>query len=92
MSKTGVTGKKENPQVASRDLSHFCVEERFLLPDESTRAVHAESKRVAIIGAGPSGLFAANILAQLGYQVTVFEALPVIGGMLAVGIPMDSSP
>jgi heterodisulfide reductase subunit A len=42
---------------------------------------------VAIIGAGPAGLTAAHDLALLGYGVTVFEALPVAGGMLAVGIP-----
>ena len=43
--------------------------------------------KVAVVGAGPSGLAAANDLAMLGYPVTVFEALPVAGGMLAVGIP-----
>ncbi len=44
-------------------------------------------ERVAIVGSGPAGLTAASVLARLGYQVTVFEALPVAGGMLAVGIP-----
>ncbi len=44
-------------------------------------------KRVAIIGAGPSGLAAGNDLAILGYSVTIFEALPMAGGMLSVGIP-----
>ena len=44
-------------------------------------------KRVAIIGAGPSGLSAANDLARLGYAVTVFESFPIPGGMLLVGIP-----
>jgi len=43
--------------------------------------------RVAIIGSGPAGLNAAYHLGRRGYQVTVFEALPVAGGMLAVGIP-----
>jgi NADPH-dependent glutamate synthase beta subunit-like oxidoreductase/NAD-dependent dihydropyrimidine dehydrogenase PreA subunit len=42
---------------------------------------------VAIIGAGPAGLTAAHDLVLQGYGVTVFEALPVAGGMLAVGIP-----
>jgi heterodisulfide reductase subunit A2 len=42
---------------------------------------------VAIIGAGPAGLTAAHDLVQQGYGVTIFEALPVAGGMLAVGIP-----
>ena len=42
---------------------------------------------MAIIGAGPAGLSAAYFLARKGYKTTVFEALPVAGGMLAVGIP-----
>jgi len=49
-------------------------------------AVHRD-QTVAIVGAGPAGLTAAHDLALEGYQVTVFEALPVPGGMLAVGIP-----
>jgi NADH-quinone oxidoreductase subunit F len=44
-------------------------------------------ERVAVIGAGPSGLSCSYFLARLGYKVTVFERLPVAGGMLAVGIP-----
>lgn len=46
-----------------------------------------QGKQVAVIGAGPSGMVVAERLAQLGYRVTVFEKLPVIGGMMAVGIP-----
>jgi len=44
-------------------------------------------ENVAVIGSGPAGLNAAYQLARKGYQVTVYEALPVAGGMLAVGIP-----
>jgi len=44
-------------------------------------------EKVAIIGAGPAGLTAAHFLALDGFQVTIFEALPVGGGMLRVGIP-----
>jgi NADH-quinone oxidoreductase subunit F len=46
-----------------------------------------KDERVAIVGAGPAGLNAAYHLGRRGYQVTIFEALPVAGGMLAVGIP-----
>jgi NADH-quinone oxidoreductase subunit F len=44
-------------------------------------------EKIAIVGSGPAGLSAAWDLAREGYQVTVFETLPVAGGMLAVGIP-----
>jgi len=43
--------------------------------------------KVAVIGAGPSGLTAAGDLAKMGYSVTVFEALHVAGGVLVYGIP-----
>ncbi len=46
-----------------------------------------KSKRVAIIGAGAAGLMAAHDLIKEGYDVVVYDKLPVIGGMLAVGIP-----
>ncbi len=44
-------------------------------------------KKVAVIGSGPAGLGAAYYLRQLGHAVTMFEKLPVLGGMLRVGIP-----
>ncbi|QTA87338.1 Fe-4S ferredoxin [Desulfonema magnum] len=44
-------------------------------------------EKIAIVGSGPAGLSAAYFLAWKGYQVTVFEKLPVPGGMMAVGIP-----
>src|SRR6266567_750363 len=43
--------------------------------------------RIAIIGSGPVGLSAAHDLALMGYSVTIFEAAPVAGGMLCLGIP-----
>ena len=49
--------------------------------------VKQDRERVAIVGAGPAGLTAAYYLARKGFRPTVFEALPVPGGMLAVGIP-----
>jgi NADPH-dependent glutamate synthase beta subunit-like oxidoreductase len=44
-------------------------------------------KRVAIVGAGPAGLSCAHDLAMLGHDVTLFEAAPVAGGMLRLGVP-----
>ncbi len=42
---------------------------------------------MAVVGAGPAGLTCAYYLAAEGYDVEVFESLPVAGGWLAVGIP-----
>jgi formate dehydrogenase (NADP+) beta subunit len=44
--------------------------------------------KVAVIGAGPSGLAAAHDLALLGYKVTIFEAGPKTGGMMRYGVPI----
>ncbi|HEY96957.1 MAG TPA: indolepyruvate ferredoxin oxidoreductase subunit alpha [Dehalococcoidia bacterium] len=46
-----------------------------------------KDKKVAIIGGGPAGLMAAYKLRREGYKVTIFEALPKLGGMMTVGIP-----
>lgn len=56
----------------------------------ATAAVAAPAKnghKVAVIGSGPSGLTCAGDLAKMGYEVTVFEALHVAGGVLVYGIP-----
>src|SRR5574340_733196 len=45
------------------------------------------SARIAVIGSGPAGLSCAHHLVRMGYKVTVFESLPVAGGMMRVGIP-----
>ncbi|MCL2615544.1 MAG: FAD-dependent oxidoreductase [Dehalococcoidia bacterium] len=47
----------------------------------------AKEDKVAIVGAGPAGLSAANYLARLGYQVQIFDEQPTSGGMTFVGIP-----
>jgi len=51
------------------------------------RAIKKLPQRVAIIGSGPVGLSAAHDLALMGYPVTIFDAAPVAGGMLCMGIP-----
>jgi len=65
---------------------------RSAIGDEPTDALpptvtSQDARRVAIVGAGPAGLSAAHFLARMGYRVTIFEALPVPGGMMRVGIP-----
>ena len=54
-------------------------------PAEPAPVIHKEP--VAIVGAGPAGLTCARDLAVLGYQVTVYEAQAIAGGMLRTGIP-----
>ncbi|MBN1176222.1 MAG: indolepyruvate ferredoxin oxidoreductase subunit alpha [Dehalococcoidales bacterium] len=49
--------------------------------------VAGKKERVTVIGGGPAGIMAAYDLRKAGYKVTVFEALPKLGGMMAVGIP-----
>ncbi len=84
-------GKFDAP-ISIRALKRFLTE-RYgpearnpleMFPDKP-RITHSE--KVAIIGSGPAGLSAAHDLAVLGYPVTVFEASPVPGGMLHLGIP-----
>ena len=50
-------------------------------------SVAPNGKKVAVIGSGPSGLACASDLAKLGYEVTIFEALHKLGGVLVYGIP-----
>lgn len=56
-------------------------------PPAVTPFPRKHDEKIAVIGSGPAGLAGAYWLAGEGYAVTVFEALPVAGGMLAVGIP-----
>jgi heterodisulfide reductase subunit A-like polyferredoxin len=60
--------------------------------DKVEPAPRTKPEWVAIIGAGPAGLTAAHDLAKLGYGTTVFEALPVAGGMMRAGIPAHRLP
>jgi len=66
--------------IADYELEHVA---EIPLPERSP----PRPERVAVVGAGPAGLTCAHYLALDGFPVTVFEALPVAGGMLTVGIP-----
>ncbi|MGB9700168.1 MAG: FAD-dependent oxidoreductase [Thermodesulfobacteriota bacterium] len=80
-------GELDEP-VAIRSLKRFAADWYFQYETEFPPPFpKTKSAKVAIIGAGPTGLTCAYFLARLGYPVTVFEALPVGGGMLAVAIP-----
>jgi NADPH-dependent glutamate synthase beta subunit-like oxidoreductase/NAD-dependent dihydropyrimidine dehydrogenase PreA subunit len=71
--------------ISIRTLKRFAVENGHL-PPVPAPTVKREG-RVAIVGGGPAGMSAAYYLIRLGYAVTVFEAMPVPGGMMAIGIP-----
>lgn len=52
-----------------------------------TENITKNGKRIAIVGSGPAGLSAAHYLALMGYECTIFEKLPLPGGMMRYGIP-----
>lgn len=81
-----VRGIKGEPVAIGR-LERFCAD--FHMQNSTAKAEKPQSngKKVAVIGAGPSGLTCAGDLAKLGYQVTVFEAFHTAGGVLVYGIP-----
>lgn len=79
---------KVDEAVNIRALKRFVTDKVYAherAPVEPVEVAHDE--RVAIIGAGPCGLTAAQDLARAGYAVTIFEAMPVAGGMLRLGVP-----
>ena len=71
--------------IAIRTLKRFAAEHGSLPPVDPPAVRRPE--KVGIVGGGPAGMSAAYYLARLGYPVTVFEAMPVPGGMMAIGIP-----
>lgn len=72
--------------IAIHNIERFLGDYGLTLPGEKEARKKREEK-IAIIGSGPAGLSCAYQLARMGYGVTIFEALPVPGGMLAVAIP-----
>jgi heterodisulfide reductase subunit A-like polyferredoxin len=85
-------GKLDSP-VAICALKRFVADWVHEHPEERGESAQevvspgGRKERVAVVGAGPAGLSAAHHLARTGYGVTIFEALPVAGGMMRVGIP-----
>ncbi|HET9614705.1 MAG TPA: FAD-dependent oxidoreductase [Candidatus Limnocylindrales bacterium] len=71
--------------ISIRTIKRFAAEHGTLPPVAAP--LEKRPEKVAIVGGGPAGMSAAYYLARLGYGVTVFEAMPVPGGMMAIGIP-----
>ena len=80
--------KMNEPAVAIGNLERFAADYeresgKMALPEVAKK----NGKKIAVIGSGPSGLSFAGDMAKAGYDVTVFEALHEIGGVLKYGIP-----
>ena len=80
--------KMNEPAVAIGYLERFAADyERESGNMSIPECAPANGKKIAVVGSGPSGLSFAGDMAKLGYDVTVFEALHEIGGVLKYGIP-----
>jgi len=73
--------------IAIRDLKRFATDHGGHVKRTIPSPNQHYAEQVAIVGAGPTGISAAYYLARRGYHVTVYDAMPVAGGMMAVGIP-----
>lgn len=97
-------GKYDEPvniMGLKRFVADWAYEHRHELPNMRDKSIVGTQfshepiptgKKVAIVGAGPAGLTAALDLVRLGHSVTVFDALPVAGGMMRIGIPPHRLP
>lgn len=81
-----VRGIKGEPVGIGR-LERFCADYHMKNSTEKPQKPQTNGKKVAVIGAGPSGLTCAGDLAKKGYEVTIFEAFHTAGGVLVYGIP-----
>ncbi|MBR4225115.1 MAG: NADPH-dependent glutamate synthase [Oscillospiraceae bacterium] len=81
-----VRGKKGEPVAIGR-LERFAADWHNANSTEKPARPEPNGHKVAVIGAGPAGLTCAGDLAKAGYEVTVYEALHMAGGVLVYGIP-----
>ena len=73
--------------VAIGKLERFVGDWQLENGSKEAPEIEPNGKKVAVVGSGPAGLACAADLAKLGYEVTVFEALHRLGGVLSYGIP-----
>lgn len=81
-----VRGIKGEPVAIGR-LERFVADWHMNNSTEKPVKPESNGHKVAVIGAGPAGLTCAGDLAKKGYEVTIFEALHLAGGVLSYGIP-----
>lgn len=81
-----VRGIKHEPVGIGR-LERYVADRHNALEEDKINKPQSNGHKVAIVGSGPAGLTAAGDLAKKGYDVTIFEALHLAGGVLVYGIP-----
>lgn len=81
-----IRGKKGEPVAIGR-LERFVADYMMSYKEATLEKLASNGIKVAIVGAGPAGLTCAGELAKMGYEVTLFEALHEVGGVLIYGIP-----
>ena len=81
-----ILGKKGDP-VAIGNLERFLADTAMAGPKPAAPQIKNNGKNVAVVGSGPAGLTCAAELRVKGYEVTVFEAFHIAGGVLVYGIP-----
>ena len=79
-------GQVDEP-IAIAALKRFAADGPWKHQYKAALSKKSAGNKVAVVGSGPAGLAAAHDLALLGHNVTIFESLPVLGGMLRVGVP-----
>ncbi|MGL6067073.1 MAG: FAD-dependent oxidoreductase [Cetobacterium sp.] len=78
---------EEDSSIAIATLKRYAADNFDNSKNWDLTKKEARNKKVAVVGAGPAGAQGALDLAREGYEVTIFDKLPVLGGMMRVGIP-----
>lgn len=86
-----VRGKKGMPVGIGR-LERFCADNALKEGYKNMPEIQKKGKKVAVVGSGPAGLSCSSDLAKAGYDVTIYEAFHVTGGVLQYGIPQFRLP
>ncbi|WP_054252770.1 NADPH-dependent glutamate synthase [Neofamilia massiliensis] len=81
-----IMGRKGDP-LAIGKLERFAADYALENNIEILKKIEKNGKKVAVVGSGPAGITCAGELAKLGYEVSLFEALHKVGGVLTYGIP-----